>query len=89
MSATQKFSDEHSFSREQIEAAAGLVAREARPRRWLIGVTQGYRTLAKHQFIANQFASVVAVPAIVASEWAEPHANQRLLFRWCCAAATS
>lgn len=84
-----RFSDEHPFSRLQVEDAAHAVANEAHARGLLIRVTTGHRSLALRQFLANQLAYVCAVPLIFGVAFWERAIDRDLLWVWLAIAVGS
>jgi signal transduction histidine kinase len=87
MQTLEQISDQHSFSRDRIETAAGLVATKTWPKRLLIGLTQGHRKMAKLTFQLTQGTVAIAVPMLMLVEWNETAVSHRLLLLWCGVAA--
>ena len=86
--AQQPFSDQHHFTREQIEAAESIVSNEPPVKRLLIGATSGHRAFAIRQLVASQIALGVAVPSIFTAEWMEGTVGTATLWGWLvCAVA--
>lgn len=79
---TEQFSDQHPFSRTQIEEGAALVADETKRKRWWSGVTMGYRRLAQRQYMANQLAYIATVATVFVAELFEQDVSRLRLYVW-------
>ena len=86
---TERFSDDHPFTRLQVEDAAHAVANEANARGLLIRVTTGFRSLALRQFVANQLAFICAIPLIFFTAFWEQVIDRDLLMIWLAIAVGS
>lgn len=78
----ERFSDDHPFTRVQVEDAAHAVAKETPARGLLIRITTAHRKLALHQFFANQLAYVCVIPLIFFTAWWEQRLERDLLVLW-------
>lgn len=81
------FSDQHKFSRAQVDAANSIVSHEAAGKRLLLNVTTGHRAFAIRQLAASQIALGITAPAIFASEWIEGTVARSVLLIWLAFAA--
>ena len=77
-----EFSDQHAFSRAQVDATNSIVSQEAAGKRLLLNATTGHRAFAIRQLAASQIALGIAAPAIFASEWVEGTVPHSALLIW-------
>ena len=78
----ETFSEDHRFSRQQVEDAATLVASESSRKRLLLNVTMGHRRLSQRQSFISQSLGVLLVLAVYTTEHFSPSLDGSMLNLW-------
>ena len=78
----ETFSEDHRFSRQQVEDAATLVASEGSRKRLLLNVTMGHRRLSQRQSFISHSLGVLLVLAVYTTEHFSPSLDGSMLNLW-------
>jgi len=85
----ERFSRLHPFTHAQVAQAVEAVANEAPAKRLLVSVTTAHRQNAINQWVLNQLAFWLIVPAIFLAELLRPSVAATSAWTWLAASATN